>query len=66
VDGARQDQDNDLDPDEISVLTALASSASAAMDHTEAVRTREESAALAREVELMRMELATLRADPVA
>jgi hypothetical protein len=56
---------DDLDPDEISVLTALASSASAALDHAEAVRMREESDALAKEVESMRVELAALRADPV-
>lgn len=56
---------DDLDPDEVSVLTLLAVSASAALDHAEAVHTREESMALAKEVELMRVELATLRADPV-
>lgn len=55
---------DDLDPDEIAVLTLLAVSASAALDHAEAVRTREESVALAKEVELMRVELATLRAEP--
>lgn len=55
---------DDLDPDEISVLALLAVSASAALDHAEAVQAREESMALAKEVELMRVELATLRAEP--
>jgi hypothetical protein len=49
----------------ILLFAALAVSASAALDHAEAVRMREESVALAKEVELMRVELATLRADPV-
>jgi hypothetical protein len=56
---------DDLDPDEISFLAALAVDASAALDHVEAVRMREESVALANEVELMRVEHAALRADLV-
>ena len=56
---------DDLDPDEIATLSALAAGASAALDHAEAARLRkqiEETASVVKEMEAMRMELNRLRA----
>jgi GAF domain len=58
---------DDLDPDEVSVLTSLCDGASAAMDHVEAAalqRKVEKALDLEREVELLRAEIAGLRSAP--
>jgi hypothetical protein len=58
---------DDLDPDEVGVLTALCDGASAAMDHVEAAALRrkvEKALDLEREVELLRAEIAGFRSAP--